>query len=106
MRCFAVAGTSKAPSPEAPEFDLDTPIVALGSRLSGRLFIGALRLMLAREAGRSPSLQGAIPTEALLEMPVRALVLLGKGRFSLRQATALVDLLNGHPLRAIRGLLC
>lgn len=101
----ALLGRPIEPSSEALEFNLDTPIVALGSRLSGRLFIGALRLMLEREAGRSPSLQGAIPTEALLEMPVRALVLLGKGRFSFRQATALVDLLNGHPLRAVRGLL-
>lgn len=41
----------------------------------------------------------------LVEAPLRGLVVLGGGRVSFRQLDALIDLLNGHPVRAVRRLL-
>lgn len=101
----ALMGRSPQPVPQATEFDLDTPLDALRSRLSGRLLVGLLQLMLARESKRSRVAQDASMAMKFLEMPIRSLVLLGKGRFSFKQAAAVLDALNGHPLRAIQRLL-
>jgi len=95
----ALMGRPGATVPRACGFDMDTPLGALRSRPSGRLLVRVLELMLAREA------PGAALPMALREMPLRALVLLGKGRFSFKQAKAVLDLLNGHPVRAVSRLL-
>lgn len=108
----AVAGSSMVPAsafeallgrPVQPSrpfvFDLDTPLGAMRTRMAGRLLVRVLELMLARQARSS-----ALPM-ALREMPLRALVLLGKGRLGFRQALAVLELVNGHPLRALARLL-
>lgn len=87
------------PTSRSSLFDLDTPLGSLRTRMAGRLLVCVLELMLARQAPSS-----ALPM-AIREMPLRALVLLGKGRLGFRQARALLDLINGHPVRALARLL-
>jgi beta-glucosidase len=101
----ALMGRPSVSKADGSEFDLDTPLLALRSRLLGRLVVRLLELMLAREAKRSRCIEDSVLPMAFLEMPVRALVLLGKGRFSFRQAEALLKILNAHPLWAISRLM-
>ena len=47
----------------------------------------------------------AMVRRSIVEQPFRTLVLMGGGAFSFRTAGALLDIMNGHPAKALGRLL-
>lgn len=95
------------PDPVLP-FHRNTPVADLDATRIGRI---AQRLIV-RLASRALGRDGADVDEAtqrfyeagIRELPLRGLVLHGGGSISFRQLDALIDVINGRPVRAVRRL--
>jgi beta-glucosidase len=102
----ALLGRPIPPMPIVRGFGLDSTIEELRSKLLGRIFHGLVRRgMRAQSEENHDEVVAKMEERMLAEMPLSSLVRLGGGKFTFPMAKALVDLLNGHPLRAIGSFL-
>jgi beta-glucosidase len=96
------------PDPVRP-FHRNTAVADLGATRLGRAVQRVIIEVGRRQAARTTPAGDAASRrmfEAMLrEMPLRGSVVLGGGRLSFVALDAIIDVLNGHPLRALRRLL-
>lgn len=90
-----------APMPDRP-FHMNTPMGLLRSNWIGALLVAAVAGSLRRDLERhGDAATAAMVNRSLEEMPVRSLVLMGNGKIGYVGLHALLELMNGHPLRAL-----
>ena len=102
----ALLGRKLPPKHRQPgeKYDQNTSLGEIQHTMVGKQIIKQIKAKMAETFGNNEDL-GLMFNSMIMDMPLRALVMMGGESFSTKKMNGLLDILNGRPIRGYRALL-